>query len=132
MNASPVTVLMSWCRLTTWTPVIPWTRACISGFAVSIRWVRTCLSKSLPFSDGQFGKLLLGGRQQALQTHDDEIADQVGVNLFGTPSPIFLFKSTDSIADGGLDLSLGFHHAGDSEMVAMICSNFPKSPGLTK
>jgi hypothetical protein len=45
-NASPVTVLMSWCKLTSLTPVISWTSACKSGFAVSIRWVRTCLSKS--------------------------------------------------------------------------------------
>jgi hypothetical protein len=28
LNASPVTVLTSWCRLTTLTPVISWTSAC--------------------------------------------------------------------------------------------------------
>ena len=123
---------MSWCRLTTWTPVISWTIACMSGFAVSIRWVRTCLSKSLPFSERAFGKLLFGGCQQTLEPDDDEIAEQVGVNVLGASAPVFLLKATDPVADGGLDFSLGFHRAGDSETVAKICSTFPKSPGLTK
>jgi hypothetical protein len=33
-------------------PVTSWTIASRSGRAVSSRWVRTCLSKSLPFSAG--------------------------------------------------------------------------------
>ena len=54
------------------------------------------------------------------------------MNLFGTSSPILLFYLTDSKANGGFDFSLCFHHGSDSEMVAMICSNLPKSAGLTK
>src|SRR5271157_3292956 len=50
--SSPVTVLMSWCRLSTLVPVISRTIASMSGRAVSIRWVRTCLSRSLPLSAG--------------------------------------------------------------------------------
>jgi hypothetical protein len=46
------TVLMSWCRFNTGMPVTSWTIASRSGRAVSSRWVRTCLSKSLPFSAG--------------------------------------------------------------------------------
>ncbi len=51
-TSSPVPVLMSWCRLSTLTPVTSWTIASRTGRAVSIRWVRTCLSRSLPFSAG--------------------------------------------------------------------------------
>ena len=39
-TSSPVTVLMSWCKLTTLTPVTSWTIASMSGRAVSSRWVR--------------------------------------------------------------------------------------------
>jgi hypothetical protein len=51
-TSSPVTVLMSWCKLSTLMPVTSWTIASITGRAVSIRWVRTCLSRSRPFSAG--------------------------------------------------------------------------------
>src|SRR5450755_2835226 len=126
MNASPVTVLMSWCKLTTWTPVISWTNACMSGFAVSIRWVRTCLSKSLPFSDGKLASCCSAGVNKPLQPDDEEIAEQVGVNILGATASVLLFKATDPLADGGLDFSLGFHFAGNSGTAARICSTFPK------
>ena len=78
-----------------------------------------------------FGKLLLAGRQQALEPDDNDISEQRGVNFFGaTPSGILL-KATDAFANGGLDFSLGFH-SGDSETLARSCSTFPKSPGLTR
>jgi len=48
--SSPVVVLMSWCRLTTLTPAASWIKTSMVGRAVSIRWVRTCLSRSRPFS----------------------------------------------------------------------------------
>src|SRR4051794_13940918 len=51
-TSSPVTVLMSWCRLTSLTPVMSWTVASITGRAVSISWVLTCLRRFLPFSAG--------------------------------------------------------------------------------
>ncbi len=47
-NLLAVWVLMSWCRLNTLTPVTSWTMASITGRAVSISWVRTCLSRSRP------------------------------------------------------------------------------------
>jgi len=43
-------VLMSWCMVTTLTPVTPSTIASKTERVVSIRWVRTCFSKSRPFS----------------------------------------------------------------------------------
>ena len=85
-----------------------------------------------PLLGREFGKLLLGGRQQTLEPDDDEIAEKVGVNVLGASASVFLLKATDPFADGGLDLSLGFHGAGNSETVAKICSTFPKSPGLIK
>jgi hypothetical protein len=85
-----------------------------------------------PFLGREFGKLLFGGCQQTLEPDDDEIAEQVGVNVLGASAPVFLLKATDLFADGGLDLSLSFHPASNSETVAKICSTFPKSPGLTK
>jgi len=51
-TSSPVIVLMSWWRLNTLTPVIPWIMASMVGRAISIRCVRTCLSRSRPFSAG--------------------------------------------------------------------------------
>ena len=48
--SSPVTVLISWCRLSTLTPVISWTIASMIGRAVSINWILTCFRRSRPFS----------------------------------------------------------------------------------
>ena len=52
MTSSPVMVLMSWCMVTTLTPVTFSTIASMTGRVVSIRWDRTRLSKSRPFSAG--------------------------------------------------------------------------------
>ena len=46
-TSSPVSVLMSWCRLTTFTPVTSRTIDSRTGRAVSINWVLTCLRSSL-------------------------------------------------------------------------------------
>ena len=109
-TSSPVTVLMSWCRLTTFMPVTSLIIASKSGRAVSSRWVRTCLSKSLPFSAGQrLDQMLLGRGQDALQADHEEIIDQVGANVLGPASHIFLLEARDPFADGGFDFALGFH-----------------------
>jgi hypothetical protein len=49
-TSSPVTVLMSWYILATFTPVTSWTRDSNIGRANSSSCFRTCLIKSLPFS----------------------------------------------------------------------------------
>ena len=51
-------------------------------------------------------QLLLGGSQDALKAHDEQIADQVGVDVFGSPAHVFLLEATDPVADGGFDFSL--------------------------
>ena len=112
--------------------MISWTIAWMSGFAVSIRWDPYLLEQVSPLFGREFGELLFGGCQQTLEPDDDEIAEQVGVNVLGASAPVFLLEATDPFADRGLDFSLGLHRAGDSATVAKICSNFPKSPGLTR
>ena len=45
-TSSPVTVLMSRCRLNTLTPVAFWTIASMIGRAVAVKWVRASLGRS--------------------------------------------------------------------------------------
>jgi len=47
-----------------------------------------------------------------LETHYEEIAEQVGVNVLWPSAHVLLLKMTNALADGGLDFSLGFHRAG--------------------
>jgi hypothetical protein len=51
-------------------------------------------------------QLLFGGRQDALETDHDEIAQQMRVYVLGTPAHEVLFKATDPLANGGFDLPL--------------------------
>ena len=101
---------MSWCRLSTLTPVISWTIASMIGRAVSIRWVRTCLSRSLPFLGRErLDQVLLGRGQDALEADDEQIADQVGADVLGSPAHVVLLEAADPFANGGFDFSLRFH-----------------------
>ena len=107
---SPVLVLISWCMVTTLTPVTFSIIAAKIGRAVSTRWVRTSFSKSRPFSAGSdLANLLLGYGQNALKTHDDEIAEQIGVDVFGAPAHVILLEATNPLADGSFDLSQSPH-----------------------
>ena len=109
-TSSPVTVLMSWCRLSTLTPVTSWTIASRTGRAVSIRWVRTCLSKSRPFlGRKRLDQLLFGRGQNPLEADDEEITEQVGVNVLGTPAHIVLLKATNSFANSSFEFSQCSH-----------------------
>ena len=54
-------------------------------------------------------QVLLGCGQNALETHDQEIAEQVGVNVLGAPTHVILLEATDSFTNGGFDLSLCSH-----------------------
>src|SRR5690242_9831618 len=54
-------------------------------------------------------QLLLGRGQDALEADDEEFADQVGVDLLGTPAHVFLLEIAHPLADGGFDLSLRLH-----------------------
>ena len=101
---------MSWCRLSTLTPVTSWTIASRTGRAVSINWVLTCLSRSLPFSAGSdLTSCCSAAVRTPLEADHEQIADQMGVNILGAPAHVFLFEAADPFADGGFDFSLCFH-----------------------
>ena len=90
-------------------PVISRTIASMTGRAVSIRWGRTYLSKSIPFSAGNDWTRCCSATVNTPRrwTHE-EIAEQVGANVLRSPAHVVLLKATDSFADGGFDFSLGF------------------------
>ena len=93
-TSSPVTVLMSWCRLTTLTPVTSWIIASRTGRAVSIRWVRTCFEQVPALLGRQrLDQVLLGRGQDALEADDEQVADQVGVDVLGPAAHVFLLES---------------------------------------
>ena len=52
--------------------------------------------------------LLFSRGQDALKTDDEEIADQMGANVPGTPAKVLVLKAPDEFANGGFDLTAGF------------------------
>jgi hypothetical protein len=66
----------------------------MTGRVVSIRWVRTCFSKSRPFSAGSdLTKCCSAGSQNALKMHDEEIAEQMGLDALGVPADVILLEA---------------------------------------
>jgi hypothetical protein len=53
--------------------------------------------------------VLFGGGQDALKSHDEEIAKQVGLDVLRTSAHVILLKAADPFANGRFDLSVGFH-----------------------
>jgi hypothetical protein len=53
--------------------------------------------------------MLLGGGQDALKTHDDEITEKVGANILRTPAHVILLEAADPFANGRFDFSVCFH-----------------------
>jgi hypothetical protein len=53
--------------------------------------------------------VLFGRGQNTLEAHHEQVADQVGTDILGTPAHVFLLEPRDSGADGGFDLSLCLH-----------------------
>ncbi len=53
-----------------------------------------------------------------LEADHEEITDQVGVNVLGSPAHVFLFESADPFADGGFDFSLRFYEARKNNALA--------------
>jgi hypothetical protein len=50
-------------------------------------------------------QLLFGGGQHALKADHEEITEQVGVDVLGTPAHVVLLEATDSFANGGFEFS---------------------------
>jgi hypothetical protein len=58
-------------------------------------------------------QLLLGGGENAPEPHDEQIADDVGADVFGTSPHVFLLETAHSVTNGSLDLTLRFHRRLD-------------------
>src|SRR5690606_31562245 len=55
------------------------------------------------------GQMLFCGSQHTLQADDEEILQKVCVDVPGTASHVFLFKTGNPFANGCLDFPLRFH-----------------------
>ena len=72
--------------------VISLTSSSRIGLAVSIRWVRTCLSRYSPFRRKAL-TIAVRGSQDALEADDQKIADQMSLDIFRPPAHVILLKS---------------------------------------
>jgi hypothetical protein len=94
------------------------------------------LEQIAPFFGRQrFDQVLFGGSEYAMKANKDNVVDQVGANVLGTPAHVFLTKATDPFGDGRFDFSLRFH--GDICLEAFgIWMNSPSSmilaPGTSR
>jgi hypothetical protein len=61
------------------------------------------------FGGKRLDQVLLGCGQNALETNDEEIPQQVGVDVLGASAHVILLEVTDPLANGSFDLSVGFH-----------------------
>jgi hypothetical protein len=61
------------------------------------------------FGRERLDQLLLGCGQNTLKTHDEEIAEQVGVEVLGASAHVILLETANPFADSGFDLSPDSH-----------------------
>ena len=54
-------------------------------------------------------QLLFGRRQDTLEADHEQITDQVGAKVLGSPAHVFPFEARHPFADSGFDFSLCFH-----------------------
>ena len=108
-TSSPLTVLTSWWRLATRTPVISWTIASIIG-PRRFDQLGPDLFEQVPalFTWKRLDQVLFSRGQYTLEADHEQIADQMSLYILGAPSHEFLFKATDPLGNGGFDFSLGF------------------------
>ena len=59
----------------------------------------------------RLGQLLFGRGEHTLEADDEEIADQMGVNVFWTSTHVFLLEVTHPFTDSAFDFTLRFHSA---------------------
>ena len=109
-TSSPVTVLMSWCKLSTLTPVI----SCYHCFHERPRGLEQMgpylLEQVSPlFGRQRLDQVLFGGGQDALEANHDKIIDQVRVDIFGPAAHVLLLEAAHPLADGGFDFPQRFH-----------------------
>ena len=107
-TSSPVTVLMSWCILNTFTPATSWTSDSSIGRANSSSCFLTCLMRSLPFSGDNDLPSCRSARVKTprMRTTKRSLM-KMGVDLLRPPSQILLLKANDPITDCCFALCLG-------------------------
>ena len=124
-TSSPVTVLISWCRL----------KHLDAGDLLDHRFhdrtgrfdqMGPHLLEQVPSLLGRkrLDQLLLGGGQNALQADHEKIAQQVGVNILGTPAHIVLLEARNSLHKRRLRFLPGFssrppHNAGEQRLALL-------------
>jgi hypothetical protein len=54
-------------------------------------------------------QVLLGGSQNALETNDNQVADQVGMNVLGTSAHVLLLEVAHPLRNGTFDFALSLH-----------------------
>jgi hypothetical protein len=66
--------------------------------------------------------VLLRSGQDALEPHDEQVADQVGANVLGPATHEFERKTRNPFANGRFDLALRFvgHNGGFSAVIAAL------------
>jgi hypothetical protein len=52
---------------------------------------------------------LFGRGQDALEADHEQVADEMGADILGSPAHLVLLKVADAFADSGFDFTLGFH-----------------------
>ena len=74
--------------------------------------LRSNLLEQIPSSlrRKRLGQLPFGRSQHALEADDEEIANQMGVNVFRSSPHVLLLEAADPVANGGFDFSLRFHN----------------------
>ena len=104
------TVLMSWCRLNTLTPVTSWIIASMTGPS-RFDQMGPYLFEQVPPIRGRdrLDQLLFSHGQHALEADHKEITDQVGVNVPGSTAHVLQLKASHEFANGGFDLAPCFH-----------------------
>jgi hypothetical protein len=61
------------------------------------------------FGSERFDEVLLGGCQDAFETNDHQITDQMGVNLLWSTAHVLLLKSTHALRNFAFDFALSLH-----------------------
>lgn len=72
---------------------------------------------SSPFDRMRHDQVQFGRGQNALKADHDEVAEQVDANVPWPSAHVFMFKTTDAVANGRFDLALRFHDGSKRAVV---------------
>ena len=104
---SPDSVLMSVCRSRIFAPVISPTTLYKRGRALSIRVARIFLTKI--FAVDRLCQLFFRGGQNAFETNDNQIFDDVGARFFRAAAHVIDLELDDGATNLGFDFAFCLH-----------------------